>query len=177
MLYAYFLCNVCIYAQDTGNDTIPLEKKSLGIGSGLDYGGLGLNVTIYPQRNIGLFGGIGYTASGLGYNGGMRFRFVPENKVEHFIPFLTLMYGFTNTVVVDKDAALDKIFYCASVGAGFDVRIHKKSKGLWAFAVIVPLNNSAVRNYIDDLKNIYGITKKDISPVQFSIGYRLLFHN
>lgn len=42
----------------------------LGIGVGLDCGGVGVNLLVYPQENIGIFGGIGYAFAGLGLNGG-----------------------------------------------------------------------------------------------------------
>ncbi len=36
------------------------DVVAIGLGVGLDYGGIGVNLTVYPQKNIGLFAGIGY---------------------------------------------------------------------------------------------------------------------
>jgi len=45
-----------------------------GIGTGLDYGGLGVKIEGTPIPYLGIFGGVGYNFRGLGLNGGLSFK-------------------------------------------------------------------------------------------------------
>ena len=72
------------------------DKNALGIGVGLDYGGLGINYTVYPQTNIGIFGGVGYAIAGVGYNFGVKLRTNPSRAT----PFVMFMYGYNAAIAV-----------------------------------------------------------------------------
>ena len=71
MLFCLFLISLHCNAQDVIQEEVfvprTIDATSFGIGTGLDYGGFGGNVMIYPQRNIGIFGGFGYALAGFGY--------------------------------------------------------------------------------------------------------------
>lgn len=49
---------------------------NLGIGVGLDKGGIGTQIIGYPQKNIGILLGLGYNGLGLGYNVGIKARYL-----------------------------------------------------------------------------------------------------
>src|ERR1700761_7927674 len=72
------------------------DVNSLGIGLGEDYGGIGINYTVYPQTNIGLFGGVGYALAGVGYNFGVKLRTNPSLATL----FVMFMYGYNAAVAV-----------------------------------------------------------------------------
>src|SRR5262245_29607527 len=100
------LCTLCFcvllscstFAQnDRGSDERIPDVVSLGLGLGFDYGGIGGNITVYPQKNVGLIFGGGYVIAGFGYNAGVRFRLVKENSVVD--PFFMAMYGYNAAVV------------------------------------------------------------------------------
>ncbi len=65
----------------------PGDMVSIGLGIGLDHGGFGGNVTYYPVKNIGLFGGVGYAIAGVGFNVGAKFRF---SLIHHWSPIFTV---------------------------------------------------------------------------------------
>jgi hypothetical protein len=77
------------------------NRATAGLGFGLDYGGIGANVTVYPQKNIGLFAGVGYAFAGLGYNAGVKLRLTPKKR---FTPFFTAMYGYNTAVIVSNNS-------------------------------------------------------------------------
>ena len=43
------------------------QKAYLGLGAGLDYGGLGAKVEYLPIKNFGLFGGLGFNILSVGW--------------------------------------------------------------------------------------------------------------
>ena len=155
-------------------EPIPFDKASIGFGMGLDYGGFGLNFTIYPQQNVGLFAGLGYAMVGLGYNVGAKYRYIP-NKAATVLPYAIAMYGYNTAIKVKNDEGLNKQFYGTTVGVGLDFHSKSKSKGYWTIAILVPIRGSEVKNYIDELKSHpYIKFKNDLWPVAFSVGYRLI---
>ena len=50
--------------QDPNLGSRQIDKVSIGIGAGLDFGGFGGNVINFPIKNVGIFGGVGYALAG-----------------------------------------------------------------------------------------------------------------
>jgi hypothetical protein len=146
---------------------------SAGFGLGLDYGGLGLNLTVYPQENIGLFGGFGYALAGVGYNAGVKLRLLPGHSQVR--PFLTGMYGYNAAVYVANSMQYDKLFYGPSFGAGVDIGAMREGRGYLSLAILIPIRSPDVDNYINSLKTNYGVTfNNTLLPIAFSIGYKII---
>lgn len=157
-------------------EPIPFDKASIGFGMGMDYGGFGANVTIFPQQNIGLFAGFGYAMIGLGYNVGVKYRYIP-NSTATILPYAIGMYGYNTAIKVENAIAYNKFFYGATVGVGLDFHSKSASKGYWSIAILVPIRGSEVNNYINDLKNSHGVEfKNNLSPIGFSIGYKIILN-
>jgi hypothetical protein len=149
------------------------DKFSMGIGVGLDYGGIGLNYTLYPQENIGIFGGVGYALAGLGYNFGVKLRTNPSRAT----PFVMFMYGYNAAVVVTNapfGSNFNKLFYGPSAAIGVDLK-SRKGGGYWSLAMTIPFRSPDVNNYIDDLTTNDNVSfSNKPSPVGFSIGYKFI---
>ena len=143
-------------------EPIPFDKASIGPGLGLDYGGIGLNFTLYPQQNIGLFAGFGYAIAGLGYNVGAKYRHIPSNTAT-VLPYLIAMYSYNTAIQVKNANGFNKHFYGTTVGVGLELHSKSISRGYWTMAMLVPIRDSEVEKYIDKPW-----------PVTFSIGYRLI---
>lgn len=147
------------------------KSNSLGFGIGLDYGGIGLNITHNPINEFGFFAGLGYAFAGIGYNVGCKFRFYYEEK-EKLTPFLNAMYGY-NTAVSSTSTSrsynssetlsftYDKLYYGVSVGIGLDYFV-SSGNSYWSGAIIIPLRNSEAQTIA---KN------SDLMPIAFSFGY------
>ena len=153
------------------------DVTSIGLGAGLDYGGLGGNVVVYPLKNVGLFLGVGYAMVGAGINVGMKLRMINNKKFTKLTPYFQAMYGYNAAIVVTNADKYDKLFYGFSAGAGLDLKRRPDSKGYWSFALLVPVRNSEVGNYIDDLRNNHGVAFEDeLAPLGFSVGYRIIIN-
>lgn len=154
-----------------------LDKFSLGLGLGMDYGGIGGSLLVYPQRNIGLFCGVGYAFAGAGYNVGAKFRIVSEQSTSAVTPYLLAMYGYNAAIAVKDGEEFNKLFYGVTFGAGIDYRSSRSSSGYWTFALLIPIRSSDVQPYIDDLKNFHGVEfKNDLLPIGISVGYRFILN-
>lgn len=151
------------------------DITSFGIGLGQDYGGIGGSVLTYPIKNLGIFGGVGYALAGVGFNAGIKYRFLPADRFRKAIPYILAMYGYNAAIKVLDADEYNKIFYGMTLGVGFDLRSRPDKMSYWSFALHIPLRSSSVDDYMDDLKTNHGIQfKNDLLPIGFSIGYRFI---
>lgn len=141
----------------------------MGLGLGLDYGGIGANFLVYPQKNIGIFAGGGYAIAGFGYNVGTKIRITSASKVQTYV---TAMYGYNTAIYVTNATQHNKIFYGVSPGFGIDLRT--KPNRYFSFAILVPVRGSDVDDYINTLKG-YGVAlESSLPPIGISVGYRFV---
>jgi hypothetical protein len=173
----YQLLNYSSKAQQSTAEVRKPDIVNIGLGIGFDYGGIGGNFMVYPQKNIGIFIGGGYAIAGMGYNAGIKLRLSPS-KSTVVNPFITAMYGYNAAVSISDNPQYDKLFYGPSLGLGIDIRSKKPdSKGYLSIALMIPIRNSDAQNYIDLLKNEYGATfSTNLPPVGFSKGYKFIMH-
>jgi hypothetical protein len=149
--------------------------SSFGFGLGMDYGGLiGLNLTVYPLKNIGLFGAAGYALIGVGYNVGIKLRWIPENEYYKVCPFAEIMYGYNAVIKVTNADQYNKMFYGITWGAGLDF---KRGDGGWSLALLIPIRGPEVANYENDLQKNHNVKiTQQLLPVAFSVGYKIYFN-
>ncbi|HVM89762.1 MAG TPA: hypothetical protein VMT76_16365 [Puia sp.] len=176
--------SLIFYSQANSQDTVSrynnkIDRLSVGLGLGLDYGGIGGQIIGYPQKNIGLFAGGGYALIGIGYNLGIKLRLLPENKLPRVVPYFIGMYGYNTAIKVSSQGYnidnYNKFFYGPSLGLGFDLYPKHKFSGYWSFNVLVPIRGSDVNHYIDSLENYNGVQFKNKPlPVTISIGYHFV---
>jgi hypothetical protein len=160
-------------ARDNPTATREYDMASFGLGFGFDYGGIGLNFVLYPQENVGIFGGVGYAIAGIGYNVGFKFRLAPEKS---FTPFVMIMFGYNTAISVSGgfnstfNGNQNKFFYGPTAGIGFDLGKHKKN-GYFSLALTIPFRGSDVDNYITQLRNSGATFSNSLSSVGISLGY------
>jgi len=158
-------------------DTIPVDKLSVGVGGGYEFGGIGVNVIYYATKNIGVFFGAGYPLTGFGYNAGVKIRIVADNSASTFMPYIIGMYGYNATIRIPDYPELNKTFYGATVGAGIDYRPGNSKFGYISATIYVPFRSTAQKDYIsNDLNNARGIpySTSRIYPLSASIGYKFI---
>ena len=90
-----------IAAQELPAVRAEADRVSIGLGGGMDFGGLGLNVFWYPQKNIGFLAGAGYAIAGAGYNAGVRLRLFSCKNPPKLQTNLLGMYGY-HAVILDR---------------------------------------------------------------------------
>jgi hypothetical protein len=148
---------------DYGDDA----KSTLGVGFGLDYGGIGFKFTQLIDPHFGFTLGGGYALAGFGYNVGGLVKIKPENRV---VPTFSFMYGYNAAVAVTNATQLNKIFYGPSLGFGFLSKRRNNPSNYWQFELVLPIRSGEADSYINGLRNM-GVSIGSLSPVAFSIGY------
>ena len=173
IIICLFLSSFNLIAQDSIQVPRVIDRSSFGLGGGLDFGGLGANMLVYPNKNIGLFGGVGYALGGIGYNAGAKFRII--SKKHDTDPYALIMYGYNAAIKVSGASEYDKLFYGPTIGFGMDFHSKHKNRGYWSMALLVPIRKSEVNDYKDDLKDNHGVEfKNELLPIAISIGYRFV---
>jgi hypothetical protein len=177
--------SACVHAQDSASftmqeisaDTIPVDKLSVGVGGGYEFGGLGANVIYYFTKALGVFAGAGYPLTGFGYNAGAKLRIVVDQSAGTFMPYVIVMYGYNATIIVPSFPEKNKIFYGLSVGAGVDYRPGNSKFGYLSATVYLPIRSTAVKDYAENLNYFYGIpyATNRIFPLSLSLGYKFIF--
>jgi hypothetical protein len=170
LLFAAF----CANAQEKNANVSEPDKVSIGLGFGLDHGGIGGNVIFYPAPKIGLFAGLGYPLAGVGYNVGVKFRLLTK-KPSKVTAYLLGMYGYNTSIYVQDSKEYNKLFFGPSFGAGIDTHYNPMKVGYWSFALLIPVRGSDVDAYMDDLTNNHNIEfKNSLPPITFSVGYKFV---
>lgn len=151
------------------------DKVAIGLGVGLDLGGIGANVLVYPGRkNLGLFAGGGYAIAGAGFNAGIKFRIKFNKDFAVAVPYVLAMYGHNAAIKVNNAESYNRVFYGPSFGLGMDIRSKPSGKRYVSLSFIVPVRNSDVYDYINYLRsNSPVVYKNQLMPVVLSIGYRI----
>ena len=152
------------------------DKSSIGIGAGFDYGGFGVNFAHYPVDYIGVFGGVGYALADLGYNAGVKFRYISsKNTTKSMLPFLMGMYGYNTAIKVNGSPNFNKLYYGPTVGAGLDF-FSRSGRSYWTFAITFPIRGSEPNDYIDDLKDQGVKFENELFPVGLTVGWRFIMN-
>lgn len=165
-------------AQDNIPKVNRYDGTSIGLGYGPDFGNLGIAILHYGRnKHVGVFGGVGSTPAGIAFDGGIKLRLLSSKYKAKVNPFLLGMYSYTTFVYMKDDPQFDKIFYGPSVGIGYDLKFRPSSRGFWSFAIILPLDNSKVTEYMQYLTKNYNIEiLSQPSTFRYSIGYRYLIN-
>lgn len=159
-----------IYEEENKPDIV-----SLGFGLGLDYGGIGANLIVYPQKNIGIFGGVGYALAGAGYNAGIKVRMITKRGLVN--PFFIGMYGYNLAYKIKGLKRADKLFYGYTFGGGIDLKFRPTSPGYWTFGLLIPIRDSEYKNHNDYYQSHYNIEKyTEPLPFAITVGYKIILN-
>ena len=151
------------------------EKKepvfNLGLGYGIDYGGvIGIKaslITFTPQFE--LCAGLGYNLARFGWNAGLLLRTSPSRKVALL---LNPMYGYNGVIISKNNSTVGnvkdgKIYYGPSVETGIELRF--SPKGFLKLGIIIPFQSSGFKN------DIVKYNATDPWPILPSIGWHFVF--
>lgn len=143
------------------------DMNSIGIGLGIDYGGIGINLQAYLIKHIGVFGGFGFAGYKPSYNAGLKLRFNPEPENSNWVPYFTAMYGYNTVYIVKNASNYNRIFFGPSVGFGVDIKSTKNKSSFWSVQLIYPIRSKEAVDYQNYLKQ-----NSILLPITLSIGYR-----
>jgi hypothetical protein len=149
------------------------SKMDVGIGLGMDYGGIGGRLTYLPIQKLGLFGALGYNLESVGYNVGAVYKFMPDNK---FCPTFSAMYGYNAVIIVEGASAYNETYYGPSISMGVEWKAGKKIKNIWNLEVVIPFRSQEFNDDWDAIKDNPNFdVKRDVFPLGFSVGYHFGF--
>lgn len=178
------LFSICLNAQNSPTaitpvvltDSVPLDKLSIGGGGGYEFGGIGGNLIFYPQRNIGVFVGVGWPLTHIvGYNAGIKLRYAVDNNASVITPFFLFMYGYNTAIRYPNDNQYDKLFYNFTFGGGVDFRPAKSKLGYLSLTVYAPLRDPNAKNYINFINTFYAVGNSNkLFPLSVSLGYKFI---
>lgn len=133
---------------------------SIGVGFGLDYGGIGMRATLFPLDRVSIFGALGYNLHEAGFNAGFDLNFTPSKRSTGF---LSAMYGYNGVVLSQPYSSLtSKTFYGPSLGLGVKTRT-RNGQHFWTFQMIYPVRD----------QDFYNMASEKPWPVLFSVGFNL----
>jgi hypothetical protein len=148
------------------------KRAYLGLGLGMDYGGIGIKAEFLPSKCVGVFGGLGIALIDPAFNIGISYKIFPDLKAQ---PVVIAMYGYNAVLDIKYEANLSKIYYGATVGVGNEFKFGKNSNKA-SFAILFPFRNTAFRNRYNELKDSGYEFNPDILPIAFSLGCNFALH-
>jgi hypothetical protein len=168
IFYSLILCQN-LKAQNPPNEYD--DSFNLGIGAGIDYGGLGFKLSALPEKHVVLFAGVGYNFVGAGYNGGISYRFMPSKKT---CLYYTLMVGYNAAFRIQGATSYNKIFYGPSTGLGIELHSRKIPANFFNIELLVPIRSNEYHRYLNELKNNPMIDlRSEPWPVTISLGMHI----
>ncbi|MFA6149755.1 MAG: hypothetical protein WC716_00455 [Chitinophagaceae bacterium] len=178
-----------VKAQDSlsiKNKHVGYDDINLGLGFGLDKGGLGVNGIYYPRPNIGVLAGVGYIGMGyrdigMGYCAGIKLRYLFCRSTPVFSPFLLGIYGrnslISSTLYSGKDTSYhsEKVFNGFTFGLGFDLRIRPMKIGYFSIACTLPLESKKYNQHVANVRKMLPLAVRNYNdkqgqPLSFSLG-------
>ncbi|MCC6401613.1 MAG: hypothetical protein IT227_12690 [Flavobacteriales bacterium] len=157
-----------LLAQETATDRVEPATMTIGPGIGLDFGGLGVQVSGRPLPALNLLLGVGYNLNGAGINAGAAWRMLPKKR---FCPYLVGLYGYNAVISIRNDEGYTRTYYGPSAGVGIEIHPRRRS-GHLQLAVYLPFRSA---EFTDDLERVKADPVVDLRaeplPVAFSLGY------
>ena len=149
------------------------KQVYIGLGVGLDYGGIiGGKIEYLPVNNFGLYGGLGYNLLSAGWNVGATYKISPDNKVS---PNLMLFYGYNGVSKVEGASQYDMTSYGVTIGGNLDIKVGTNGNKL-SVGLFIPIRSQKFKDNYDAMKNDPRIElKNELMPIAISIGYNFTF--
>ena len=118
-------------------------ETTLGIGTGLSYGGLGVRFGSNIADELNLFFGVGYQIAGLGYNIGLVKDFKSSSMVQFY---LTGMYGTNAAIKVTGAPEYNKMYTGATFGLGIKINSRMREGNYWNVGLLAPIRSSKFKD-------------------------------
>lgn len=165
-------------SKNTSSDSITHETVSFGIGAGLDYGGIGVNGSVFLRKNIGVFLGLGYNLIGPGYNAGLKYKFQTKNPNAKTVINLLAMYGYNGAIKITEKSgnSISKVYHGPAFGIELDTRKTLKQKSYLSVGLLVPVRPDFYTDY-NNFKNQGASFNFPPLPVLLTLGYKFILNN
>jgi hypothetical protein len=159
----------CTSAQENDSRYVA-SPFNLGIGVGLDYGGIGIKIPMISFAPWAqLFGGLGYNGAGAGFNSGVLIRSSPQNQIS---TYFTAMYGYNAVLIAESVGGkqrTERTYYGTSFGCGIEFR-NKPEASFFTFGLLFPIRSEKFNNASGTVNPL-----RRPKEVVLSIGYHFAF--
>jgi hypothetical protein len=150
------------------------KKFSVGAGSGLNYGGFGVDFTYAPLKFLAVTADAGYNM--LNFTGGIGVNLYIRPRTKMYRPNFKILYGYDGVIRAEGDPKYDQSYYGPTLGLGNEIRFGKLKRHGIDLDILVPLRSKDFFNDVDKLQNDplvpdYYIPK----PLAFSLAYHFDF--
>jgi hypothetical protein len=167
----------------TPNEADSLLKRQerrwgdIGIGFGLDYGGLfGVNASFNPIPYMSAFASGGWELIAFGWNVGLVGRLFPAGGPKHIRPYIKVMYGVNAAIKVSGWSAYDEVYCGVTPGVGMEARFGKIRRSGLNVDLNFPIRDGSYFYDLNDVKNNPQIQMKSTPlPISVSFGYHFEF--
>jgi hypothetical protein len=152
------------------NDLKPTSPFNLGVGVGLDYGGVGIKIPMISFTPWAqLFGGLGYNGAGAGFNSGVLIRSSPQRQIS---TYATAMYGYNAVLITESVGGgqrTERTYYGPSFGCGIEFR-NKPEGNFFTFGLLFPIRSEKFNDASRLVKSV-----RRPGEVMLSVGYHFTF--
>lgn len=151
--------------EETANE---FSRVNMGFGMGLDYGGFGGRLSVLPSKYFSIFGAAGYNLLGLGINGGIQARFMPDKNV---CPTFGAMYGYNGVIVIKGAEQYNKTYYGPTFSVGLELKSSKNPKNFYVLELLLPIRPKEFNQDFEDIENnpFIEVESKPL-PIGISLG-------
>lgn len=129
-----------LFAQGVHGQEEKRRSMFIGLGMGIDHGGLGIRLDGRIKSRVGICAGAGSTKAGVGLNAGLIISTRPLQRIR---PFITALYGY-NTAVRHPDSRgrgpSGLIYNGPSFGGGIEYWSAKGQRFIH-FGLLVPIRS------------------------------------
>jgi hypothetical protein len=157
------------------NENAVPQKLDLGLGVGLDYGGIaGVNLCYTPFKYIGLYASGGYYRVSFGWQTGIAGYVKPKTDQSFFIPFIKASYGTNRFIMVKEAKQYNQAYLGFSASAGIEIRFgwfHRHGLNL---EINYAINSSGYKRDIDFIKHNTSYALTTIPALTISFGYHFV---
>ncbi|MFZ4457107.1 MAG: hypothetical protein ACOYOT_12900 [Bacteroidales bacterium] len=173
VLFVFQLFILNVNSQETEIKTPKIDRLSLGVGFGQEYGGIGgigANLSVFLSKNFGVFAALGNNSdvSFMGANAGFKIRSVPKNTNQKMFFYISGMFGTNGVISVKNSTSYDRAFFGPSLGLGFDLRPNpSRYKSHWSIGITIPFRTIDYDQYLSKYRGTDGL------PFVLAIGYKL----
>jgi hypothetical protein len=170
----FFTLSVIAVVLFTGNHVYGQSESEqqvyLGLGMGVDYGGLiGGKIEYLPIKNVGVFGGLGFNLLSVGWNVGATYKITPDKKVS---PNLMAFYGYNAVLKIEGASSYNTTSYGPTFGGNVDIKMGNGSK--LSIGLFVPIRSKKFNDQYDAAKKNPNMFLRQGLLLCHDLGYGVL---
>ncbi len=169
VLFTALLFTGVLKAQDR-----TFNKFDIGMGMGINYGGLGYTMAFAPIPYISIEGSFGYNLVEPVVGGAINVYVIPKDNTKLYSLAVKSMYGYNAAILVADGDLESKSFYGFSFGLSNEIRFGKRKRIGINLDLIIPLRSNEVDEYCDELA-ASGYETADLFPIGMSLGFHFEF--